>query len=110
MVLAWSCCMRPRSAALRMRSSIPAPVTPLRRLIEEGFPQNQPTNVVGVRLPGWTGGPGFFLGDQEAFLTVRGEKRLSTPEPWLPLLIHGRWSSDQWGSQWFQAETVTPIQ
>ncbi|UCG23083.1 MAG: DNA polymerase III subunit alpha, partial [Chloroflexota bacterium] len=40
--------------------------------------------VAGARLPGWTGGPGFFLGDGRSFIIVRGDNGLQKPEPWLP--------------------------
>ncbi|UCG24632.1 MAG: hypothetical protein JSW55_01110, partial [Chloroflexota bacterium] len=58
------------------------------------------------RLPGWTGGPGFFLGDGRSFIIVRGDDRLQKPEPWLPLLLHGRWLVDEWGSGWLQIEEM----
>ena len=89
-----------------------APVNTLsiKQMLSEGFPQNKPCSILGVRLPGWTGGPGFFRGDQETYLTVRGDEGLTTPEPGLPLLVHGRWRSDQWGVSWFQAGSISPIQ
>jgi DNA-directed DNA polymerase III PolC len=62
--------------------------------------------VAGTRLPGWTGGPGFFLGDGRKFVIVQGDERLEKPEPWLPLLLRGRWRIDEWGSGWLQAEEL----
>ena len=58
----------------------------------------------GVRLPGWTGGPGFFLGDGATFVIARGDKTLKSPPPWQPLLVQGRWLDDGWGSGWLQVE------
>ena len=62
--------------------------------------------VAGSRLPGWSGGPGFFLGDGRSFIIVRGDDGLQKPEPWLPLLLHGRWLVDEWGSGWLQIEEM----
>jgi DNA polymerase III subunit alpha len=65
--------------------------------------------VAGVRLPGWTGTQGFFLGDGQTFLIVKGDRSLKSPRPWQPLRLRGRWRSDEWDSVWFQAETVETI-
>jgi len=62
--------------------------------------------VAGTRLPGWTGGPGFFLGDSQDFVIAQGDERLEKPEPWLPLLLRGRWLVDEWGSGWLQVEEI----
>ena len=64
--------------------------------------------VAGVRLPGWTGGPGFFLGDGQTYIIVKGGEKLKTPKPWQPLLIRGRWQSDEWGSAWLQVDELAP--
>jgi DNA polymerase III subunit alpha len=66
--------------------------------------RGKPVTVAGVRLPGWTGGPGFFLGDGHDFVIVRTERSVKAPQPWRPLLVRGRWQSDEWGGQWFEAE------
>ncbi len=89
-----------------------APVNALsiKQMLRDGFPQNRACAILGVRLPGWTGGPGFFLGDQETYITVRGDEGITTPKPGLLLLVHGRWRSDQWGVSWFQARSIKPIQ
>jgi DNA polymerase III alpha subunit len=62
--------------------------------------------VAGTRLPGWTGGPGFFLGDGRDFIIVQGDDELEKPEPWLPLLLRGRWRTDEWGAGWLQVEEM----
>ena len=62
---------------------------------------NQKTTVAGVRLPGWTGGKGFFFGDGDAFITVKMEKKL---KPWIPVRVNGRWRQDEWGGGWFVAD------
>jgi hypothetical protein len=60
------------------------PESPIRRVV-----------VAGVRLPGWTGGRSFFLGDGDTFIIASG----SEPPPlWEPVLIRGRWTSDDWGT------------
>jgi hypothetical protein len=62
--------------------------------------------VAGVRLPGWTGGQGFFLGDGDCFVIARGDAALRAPSPWQPLLLQGRWTDDEWGTAWFQVEEM----
>jgi DNA polymerase III alpha subunit len=71
--------------------------------------QGQEVTVTGVRLPGWTGGPGFFLADQKTFIIARGDKSLKPPEPWSPVLVRGRWTSDEWGTSWLQVERLRPL-
>jgi DNA-directed DNA polymerase III PolC len=74
--------------------------TPLAALPES---KGRPVTVAGVRLPGWTGGPGFFLGDGGSFVIVKGDRSMKAPEPWIPLRLRGRWQRDEWGTGWFQA-------
>jgi DNA polymerase III alpha subunit len=64
----------------------------------------QPVTVAGVRLPGWTGGEGFFLGDGQTFVVARGGPAQRAPTPWQPLLVRGRWLSDEWGGCWLQVD------
>jgi DNA polymerase-3 subunit alpha len=63
----------------------------------------------GVRLPGWTGGPGFFLGDEDSFLVVREREAARGPRPWEPLLVRGRWVRDEWGTEYLNAESIQPV-
>ncbi len=67
----------------------------------------EPVTVAGVRLPGWTGGQGFFLGDGQTFLVGRGDAAAKAPPPWQPLLVRGRTQRDEWGSWWLQADSVS---
>jgi DNA-directed DNA polymerase III PolC len=53
--------------------------------------------VAGVRLPGWTGGPGFFLSDEHDYLLAIGPQGQRTPTAWQPIEVSGRCLSDQWG-------------
>ena len=64
----------------------------------------------GVRLPGWTGGEGFFCGDSQAFVVVKAGRDAKAPPAWQPLLIRGRWAADAWGGAWCQAEEIKEIQ
>jgi len=57
-----------------------------------------------TRLPGWTGGRGFFVSDGVTYAVAIPTGKLSTPRPWTPLLINGRWASDEWGGSWLQVE------
>jgi DNA polymerase-3 subunit alpha len=76
---------------------------PLRRLPEQ--PGRQIT-VVGVRLPGWTGGPGFFLADAETFVVARSDPARPAPAPWQPVVVRGRWLDDEWRGSWLQVEAM----
>ena len=69
-----------------------------------------PATVAGVRLPGWTGGQGFYLGDGETFVIAKGTKSLKAPPPWQPLILQGRWLSDEFGTSWLQVEQILRIQ
>jgi DNA polymerase III alpha subunit len=70
----------------------------------------QSVTVAGVRLPGWTGGQGFYLEDGETFVTAKGGKSLKAPSAWQPVVVRGRWLSDESGTGWFQVEEIKPIQ
>ena len=50
----------------------------------------------GVRLPGWTGGKGFFFSDGATFTLAELHEGQRTPKPWLPLHVRGRWIADDW--------------
>jgi DNA polymerase III subunit alpha len=80
---------------------------PLRRLPDQ---PGRPVTTAGVRLPGWTGGQGFFLCDGETFVIAKPPKSLRTPQPWLPLVIRGRWIGDSWGSFWLQVDQLNEVE
>ena len=69
----------------------------------------RPATVAGVRLPGWTGGSGFFLSDGPTFVIAKADKSAKHPAPWQPLLVRGRWIGDGWGSFWLQADQSNPL-
>lgn len=89
-----------------VRGRLPAHV-PLAELAVTG---GRPSLTAGVRLPGWTGGPGFFLGDGQTFVIARGDQAAKAPPPWQPLLVQGRWASDGWDSIWLQIEGVSLVE
>ena len=82
---------------------LPTEAVPLDRLAERPG-----LNVLaaGFRLPGWTGGPGFFLGDGRTFVVVRIGRKEKAPAAWRPLLVRGRWAVDEWGGSAFQAAQI----
>jgi len=90
---------------LDLIESLPTQLTPLTELA--GHP-GQPLTIAGVRLPGWTGGPGFYFGDGHTFIMVRGDDKLEKPAPWVAQRIQGRWLDDEWGMTWFQATKIEP--
>ncbi|MCB0130657.1 MAG: DNA polymerase III subunit alpha, partial [Caldilineaceae bacterium] len=71
--------------------------------------RGQPMQVMGTRLPGWTGGRGFFLGDRSGFVVAIGPKNMPTPKVWTPIAVRGRWQVDEWGGGWFQIDAVAAL-
>ncbi len=84
----------------------PAEKTPLTRLPELG---GKPVTVLGYRLPGWTGGVGFYVGDGQTFILVRGSESLKGPPSWQPVVVQGRWLNDAFGSAWLQVDRLTKL-
>jgi DNA polymerase III alpha subunit len=95
---------------------LPVSVHPL-QLVAERLPNRMPlrelpntrrqiVTVGGVRLPGWTGGPGFFLGDGDTFIQVKPPRTTKAPPSWKPVQVRGRWANDEWGSGWLQADEI----
>lgn len=79
-------------------------LVPLQRLPETN---GRAVAVHGVRLPGWMGAPGFYVGDGETF--VRAQHEGSAPQSWQPLRVRGRWRQDAWGGGWLEAEEVAAL-
>ena len=69
----------------------------------------QAVQVVGVRLPGWTGGKGFFLADRTHYLIAIPPRSIADPPPWEPVQIWGRWLADEWGGGWLQIERLEKL-
>lgn len=57
-----------------------------------------------TRLPGWTGGKGFFISDGVTYSVAIPSAKLPTPRPWIPLFLTGRWLYDEWGGGSLQVE------
>jgi DNA-directed DNA polymerase III PolC len=96
------------------------PIDTVERTPEDAIPltslpesPNRVVLVIGARLPGWTGGKGFFFSDGKSFVNViMDEVALANrekPPAWEPLSLSGRWRVDEWGSGWFQAEEMEEI-
>jgi DNA polymerase III alpha subunit len=85
----------------------PAAAAPLSNLPGTG---GQPVTVVGYRLPGWTGGAGFYLGNGESFVLARGGESFKSPPVWQPVKIRGRWQRDAFGTGWLQIERLARLQ
>jgi DNA polymerase III subunit alpha len=58
----------------------------------------------GYRLPGRTGGRGFYLGDGRFYLVAQLDESLPIPRPWQPIVGNGRWQEDEWGGGWLQIQ------
>ena len=58
----------------------------------------------GIRLPGWTGGKGYYLWDGVTWLIARGPDQYPSPPLWKPLIIRGRLMSNEWDSSWLQID------
>jgi DNA-directed DNA polymerase III PolC len=69
----------------------------------------RPATVAGYRLPGWTGGRGFFLSDGQTFAVAVEREGLAKPSPWQPILALGRWQRDPWGAEWLQVEEISKM-
>jgi len=56
-----------------------------------------PITVLGTRLPGWTGGAGFFLGDEQSYVVAVTPRHAPAPTAWQVVQASGRWVVDEWG-------------
>ena len=74
--------------------------------------RNQKITVAGVRLPGWTGGRGFYFGDGDSFEIVQLPKSSGSSakvKSWLPYRLTGYWREDAWGGGQFEAIAVEQV-
>ncbi len=71
---------------------------PIRELQETN---GQRVTVSGYRLPGWTGGKGWFLSDGDSFIIAQSKER---PGLWEGVVVNGRYRTDEWGGGWFIIE------
>ena len=88
----------------------PRGATPLRRL---SVGRGKAVTVYAVRIPGWPGGGGMFIGDGETFVVARLAKGLAADRGrrpyWRPLRLSGHWQRDEWDGGWLQVETIEVI-
>ncbi len=82
------------------------PHTPLSEVVTA---PGRSVTAAGVRLPGWTGGQSFLLFDGERFVPVNQGRKEKHPPAWRPLIVRGRWMTDEWGGGWLQAAQVTLV-
>lgn len=68
--------------------------------------QGNLVTVGGMRIPGWTGGDGFYLWDGNSWVVARGSETSAIPKSWESLVAQGRWKVDEWGYSWFQIEDM----
>ena len=86
---------------------------PLRQL---GQKKGQKVVIAGYRLPGWTGGDGFYLGDGQSYVVVKPDRALKvrqssrTPKSWQVVGVRGRVVTDEWDDHWFAAEAIHPLE
>jgi hypothetical protein len=68
---------------------------------------------LAVRVPGWPGGAGFFMGDGDSFAIAKPDKALAEEKirwpSWRPLRLNGRWRVDEWGGGWFEVESYEMV-
>ncbi|HXF62013.1 MAG TPA: hypothetical protein VNK95_10370, partial [Caldilineaceae bacterium] len=70
----------------------------------------QLVEVDGTRLPGQTGGRGWFLADPVDYALAVLPKGTAAPRPWRPIRVAGRWQQDPWGNAWLQVERWSPLE
>ena len=88
---------------LALAMGVPADSVPLARVAELA---GQRVTCAGVRLPGWTGGPGFHLWDGETWVVARQWQGHRSPPPWEPLIVRGRWTEDAWRVGWLKVDSI----
>jgi hypothetical protein len=83
--------------------SLPPGLTPLAQLAAQ---PGKRLRTAGCKLPGGTGGKGFFLADPGTFVTAVPVRGLASPANWEPVLLTGRWLMDDWGGGSLQVEAI----
>jgi hypothetical protein len=59
----------------------------------------------GVRLPGWTGGEGYyFCNENDYVIAIPADEKAPLPPLWEPAIVTGRWLEDDWGRAWLEVE------
>lgn len=50
----------------------------------------------------------FTLWDGETWVIAKS-RALQKPKPWLPMVFHGRWTGDEWGSFQLEVRDILPV-
>jgi DNA-directed DNA polymerase III PolC len=82
------------------------PHLPLRAVAQE---TGRPVTAAAVRLPGWTGGRGIFVGDGDSFVIAKADPALKAPPQWQPVILRGRWVVSEWEMGWLQVDEQVEI-
>jgi hypothetical protein len=106
--LAWESFVLGLPVSVQLLETVPVHPSQIVPLAQLPGRAGQPVLITGYRLPGWTGGEGFYLGDGQTFVLARGAESLKAP-PWQPVRVQGRWLSDAFGTAWLQVEQLTKI-
>ena len=84
----------------------PAGAAPLNQIVRQ---PGQPVTTAGIRLPGGTGGKGFFLADRDSYIIAIPPQGMAVPPSWQPVVVSGRWCVDEWGGEWLQIERMEAL-
>lgn len=108
--LAWETHILGQPVSVHPLDLQPDATTGCTALVDVARLPRQPVQVVGARLPGWTGGKGFFLSDRTHFCIAIPPRGVSNPPPWAVVRVRGRWLEDEWGSGWLQIEQMERLE
>jgi hypothetical protein len=108
-----------RLAWERQILGLPISIHPL-EVVAEQLPDHQPLSTlspsiaeivttIAFRLPGYTGGSGFFISDGQTLLIAKADSGRPQPDVWQPIRLTGHLRQDRYGTTWFHAERLTPI-
>jgi DNA-directed DNA polymerase III PolC len=94
--------------AVKAQASRGVPVSVFLAGLEEseGRGKGRAVVVAGARLPGWTGGRGFFLSDERSYITAVGPRGQRSPAAWQAVEVTGRWQADEWDGAVLQYDTL----
>ena len=108
--LAWETRLLGMPVSAHPLEGVAASLRPALRLGDLVHHPGAQVTVAGVRLPGWTGGKGWFCGDERYYVVAIPPKGMANPRPWRPIVLRGRWCSDQWGDSWLQVDEWKPLE
>ncbi len=89
-----------------VQDALPAGIVPLKNIRQQ---RGRRLRTAGVRLPGWTGDGGYFLSDDSDYvMAVPADEAMPLPPLWQPIIVTGRWLTDDWGRAWLDVESWQP--